>query len=148
MELTLPANAYVPGRTARHPEDTFAALCGTVAQGMNIRDIAASDAWRAGWVLLDRGYFWEAHEVWEPVWLHLPPNSAERQFVQACIQFANACLKERMQRPAAALRLCGLARERLAAAGSGSGSRIMGIDTAELHSRLTALRERLRNTAT
>lgn len=72
---------------------------------MSADALTSSVAWRAGWTFLNAGCYWEAHEVWEAVWLALPPNSAERRFVQAVIQLANALLKEKMNRPNAARRL-------------------------------------------
>ncbi|MCE8532650.1 DUF309 domain-containing protein [Ruegeria pomeroyi] len=71
--------------------------------------------------MFDLGYFWEAHEVWEPVWMVLPQNSGARYRVQAAIQLTNAALKLRMGRRDAARRLCALAREAAARAG-GSGT--------------------------
>lgn len=68
--------------------------------------LASTRAWKTGLAYLDNGYFWEAHEVLEPVWLQAPPNSVERKFVQALIQLANANLKLSMGRPKATLRLC------------------------------------------
>ncbi len=99
-------DAYVPGKTARPPEDYFRAIRDTAQPGMSVEDLRNSRAWQFGWQLFENSYYWEAHEVWEPVWLNLPPNSAERQIVRACIQFTNACLKQEMGRPKAAKRLC------------------------------------------
>ncbi|KUJ73239.1 hypothetical protein AVO45_16035 [Ruegeria marisrubri] len=145
MGCAPPISAYVPGRTARHPEDAFAAIRDTVTAGMSIADIAASEAWRIGWTLFENGFFWEAHEVWEPVWMHLPPNSAERRFVQACIQLSNAALKERMERPQAALRLYDLTVELLGACQT--EARIMGVDVADLTRRAKKAKRRLTTTA-
>ncbi|MGB5213166.1 MAG: DUF309 domain-containing protein, partial [Anderseniella sp.] len=55
--------------------------------------------------LLQAGYNWEAHEVWEAVWLATPANGPERLLLQALIQKANARLKSAMQRENAAIRL-------------------------------------------
>ncbi|QIZ82491.1 DUF309 domain-containing protein [Thalassovita gelatinovora] len=102
-----PAHAYVPGRTPRHGDTLFDPIKATVPA-----DIAAlpdSQAWRVGLDFLTEGYFWEAHELLESVWMVCPPNSAERRLVQAIIQYANAGLKRKMDRPAAATRLLGLA---------------------------------------
>jgi len=101
----LPPHAYVPGRTARHPEDAFDALRATAVAGMDIRQLSSSDAWRAGGDFAAAGYYWEAHEVWEPVWLACPPNSAEALAVRGAIQLVNAALKARMGRERAARRL-------------------------------------------
>ncbi|MGV6887868.1 DUF309 domain-containing protein [Rhodophyticola sp. SM2404] len=99
-----PPHAYVPGQSPRHDEELFDHLkdvdAATPAEGL-----ARSQAYAAGLVFLREAYFWEAHEMLEPVWMACPPNSAERVFVQALVQLANAGLKTRMQRPQAAARL-------------------------------------------
>ena len=106
----LPSHAYVPGQNERHPEDTFDAIRRTAVQGQDADQLAHSEAFRSGLRFLDAGFYWEAHEVLEPVWMVLPDGSMERQFVQGLIQLANGCLKMRMGRPKAALRLVGQAR--------------------------------------
>ncbi|WP_168223064.1 DUF309 domain-containing protein [Oceanicola sp. D3] len=98
-----PEYAYVPGQTARHPEGAFDGLRATAEPKP-----LASEALTTGLDWIDAGYFWEAHEVLEPVWLALPDGAA-RTGIQALIQLANAGLKARMERPAAALRLCDIA---------------------------------------
>ncbi len=137
----LPPHAYVPGQTARHPEGLFDTIRDTARPGMTVEALGRCDAWLCGWEFLDAGFFWEAHEVWEPVWMALPPNSTERRFSQAAIQLANAELKLRMERPKAALRLCDLVEEQL------SGLRlqrcVLGIEPAELAERVVALRKRI-----
>ena len=100
----LPDHAYVPGRTARHPDGWFDVLRATARADMSAAQLIESDAWLAGIAYFDGAFFWEAHEVWEAVWLALP-EGADRRFVQAAIQLANAGLKARMQRPNAVARL-------------------------------------------
>ncbi|AAV96920.1 DUF309 domain-containing protein [Ruegeria pomeroyi] len=119
MELPPLSDPYMPGLTARPPEDLFEALHQSVPNQLRPDSLAACPAWIAGWRLLELGYFWEAHEVWEPVWMALPPNDAARHAVRAAIQLANAALKLRMGRQGAAQRLCSLARE---AAGRANGA--------------------------
>lgn len=111
--LFRPTHAYVPGRTPRHPEDAFDILRATARAGDTPEMLARSAAFRAGLHYLDTGFYWEAHEVLEPVWMALPRCSAERAFVQALIQLANGRLKLVMERPKAALRLALIARDHL-----------------------------------
>lgn len=106
MTIAFPPHAYVPGRTRRHDEDAFSDICAGVNARMDAAGLAESMAWRAGLAYLEAGFFWEAHEVLEPVWMALPQDSYERRFVQAVIQLANAGLKDRMERPRAVTRLC------------------------------------------
>ncbi|MFT4959203.1 MAG: hypothetical protein ACI92Z_000276 [Paracoccaceae bacterium] len=107
--IPTPPYAYIPGQTPRHDEALFADLAASV----DCDDLTRSLAWRAGLQYLEQGFFWEAHEAFEPVWMVMPPNSAKRHMVQALIQFANASLKNAMQKPKAALRLCDIADEHL-----------------------------------
>ena len=139
MRFRAPSHAYVPGETPRHPDGAFASLTDTARPGMTPAALAASDAWRAGGQYLRLGYFWEAHELFEPVWMALPPNSRERALVQGVIQLANAALKERMRRPRAVLRLCDLAERHLDAAGA-DGAEAMHADGAWLEHEITRLR--------
>ena len=125
----LPPHAYVPGQTPRHDASRFAALHGSVRPGMDAEALARTEAWRAGLHFLRAGYFWEAHEALEPVWMQIAPNSPARHLVQALIQAANAGLKLRMRRPRATLRLCDLAAAHLAGCGAGP---VMGLDPADL----------------
>lgn len=78
-----------------------------------------------GMALYRAGFFWEAHEAWEPLWLDAAPNSRERAFLQGLIQLANGWLKLAMGRHAAARRIASLAREHLARAGAGT---VLGIE--------------------
>jgi uncharacterized protein len=121
--------AYIPGQTPRHPEGAFDALRATARAGMDEGALASSAAFRAGLHYLHTGYFWESHEVLEPVWMACPPNSPARQMAQALIQIANARLKDRMGRPRAASRLRAIAARHLAEAGQGP---VLGLDPAEV----------------
>ena len=125
--LALPMHAYVPGQTPRHAEGAFDALCVTARPGMSPAALADSAAFRAGLHYLDKGYFWEAHEVLEPVWLALPEGCAERHLVQALIQLANARLKALMGRPRAVARLGAIVAGHLRACrAAGGGAVVMG----------------------
>jgi hypothetical protein len=137
--IPLPGHAYVPGQTPRHADGAFDALRGSVRKGMAPEALAGTEAFRAGLAFLDAGYFWEAHEVLEPVWMACPPASAERHLVQGLIQLANAGLKARMGRPGAVARLCALARGHVDEAALGGHVRVMGQDLAGLLARIDVL---------
>lgn len=99
-----PPYAYVPGQTPRHPEgmfDSFKAGLQDTPRAL----LQETRAWETGLAFLRDGYFWEAHEVLEAVWMVCPPNSAERLMVQAVIQRANAGLKAKMGQAKAVSRL-------------------------------------------
>ena len=97
-----------------------------------------------GLALYRSGYFWEAHEAWEPLWLEARPNSRERAFLQALIQLANGWLKVAMGRGPAAARITGLVADHLARAGQGV---VLGIETAWAWAELGRLRARSRGRA-
>ena len=80
-----------------------------------------------GMALYRAGFFWEAHEAWEPLWLAAAPNSRERALLQGLIQLANGWLKLRMGRAPAAARIAALAGEHLGRAGPGE---VLGIESA------------------
>lgn len=126
-----PAEPYVPGRTPRPSDDD--GVHRIAREAPSPTDPAAwrhNRAWLAGLRLYRHGYFWEAHEVWEAVWVNTRPNSAERALVQGVIQLANAGLKQRMGRPGAARRLADLAIGHFGTAG-GEGV-LMGLDLSAL----------------
>ena len=106
----LPPYAYIPGKTPRHAEGFFDAIRNTAQPGMGLRALLGSAAFETGLAYLHAGFNWEAHEVFEPVWMALPAGSAGRDFVQGLIQLANARLKLEMGRPRAAARLCAMTR--------------------------------------
>ncbi|MDK3071671.1 DUF309 domain-containing protein [Sedimentitalea sp. JM2-8] len=138
--MNLPPHAYVPGQTPRHDPSLFDDLHDSVRVGMTGAEIANSAAWRAGRAFFEHGFYWEAHEALEPVWMATAPNSVERHAVQALIQTANAALKARMNRPNAVRRLCGMAETHLHACGSGVRD-VMGLPLDDLESRIETLRK-------
>lgn len=127
MTVPLPGHAYIPGRTARHPEGRFDALRGGALCPTLSATAGRNPAFQSGLDFLEAGYFWEAHEVLEPVWMNAPANAPERFLVQALIQLANAALKHRMGRPNASRRLCAMAAGLLDRSGP-PGASVMGLE--------------------
>jgi predicted metal-dependent hydrolase len=109
----LPPYAHIPGRNPRHSDELFINV--KLATPKTTVSETASDnlAWHYGLELIRQGYFWECHEVLEPVWMNAAPNSKEKVLVQAVIQMANAALKRTMAREPATQRLCKIAQELL-----------------------------------
>ena len=122
----------MPGQTPRHPDGAFDELRGAVHDGMSTAELARTDAWLAGWQCFETGFYWEAHELWEPVWMAAPPNSAEAQLLRGVIALANAGLKRRMGRDRAAARLDRAAEAFLTDAMQRGAA--MGLDAARLRS--------------
>ncbi len=126
--IFIPTHAYTPGITPRHAEGCFEAVRASVHDAMTPQELQSSEAFRTGLNYLDTGYYWEAHEVLEPVWMALPDPSRERILLQALIQLANAQLKLAMKRPNAAKRLCGIVRGLLGDVGDEVGDEVvMGV---------------------
>ncbi|MFM9858795.1 DUF309 domain-containing protein [Pseudoxanthobacter sp. M-2] len=103
--LRLPPIPYVPGRSARPDEGYFDPVKTGLSPALSCSELAMSPAFKGGLEAFSHGYFWEAHELWEAVWMCLPPASAERHLVQGLIQLANAALKRRMGQERAAGRI-------------------------------------------
>jgi hypothetical protein len=101
---------YVPGETARPDLALFEPL----KDGLSLAALSTSRAWTEGHSLFQNGYFWEAHELWEAVWMVCLEDTPERNFVQLWIQIANARLKLKMNRPNAVLRLIEICEEKVA----------------------------------
>lgn len=133
-----PPHAYIPGRTARHPEDLFDAVKASVHGAMTSDEIAGTEAWTTGVRYYREGFYWECHEVLEAVWVALPQNSAERRMAQAVIQLANARLKAAMGRDNAARRLCGIARAHLDEAARGRDA-VLGLSPGWVRAEIDAV---------
>jgi hypothetical protein len=111
QKLPLPETAHIPGINPR-PDLMF--LESVSAYALAVTDEKhwkTNLPWLYGLKLFNNGFYWEAHEVWETVWMNAPPNSPEKQFVQGVIHFANGLLKIRMSRPKAALKLFALSTQ-------------------------------------
>ena len=123
-----PPHAYIPGQTPRHADGLFDRF------EFDVDDIEGSERWALALGFLRDGFFWEAHEALEPIWMALPGASAERRVTQGLIQLANAGLKRRMARPRAVARLEEMARDLLSHGRNSAGQAILGLDEAQLDS--------------
>ena len=133
----LPPYAHIPGVNPRHPEGWFDPISDTAQAGMSVAALTECAAFQSGLRYLKAEYYWEAHEVFEPVWMALSPGD-EKQVLQALIQLANGKLKLQMGRPKAALRLCEIVEGLLADL---SGNTVMGVSIADLRLDVGWLRE-------
>lgn len=135
--IPLPIHAYIPGKNERHPARTFDTIIETAVQGHSPEQLARSDAFKAGIKYLEAGFYWEANEVLEPVWMFLPVESEERRFVQGLIQLANGFLKIQMGRQSSVLRSVEKARSLVPVEGT-----IMAIDVDFVHGWIEVLESR------
>lgn len=95
-EEPLPPYRYFPGGELPHPTlDEGGHMRGRSLPSPKGSHLAwmVDPAWLFGVDLYNRWYFWEAHEVWEPVWKGLDKAEPPGVFVQALMQCAGALLK-------------------------------------------------------
>jgi uncharacterized protein len=96
---------YLPGSGVEPPRAALHVARSSVPRRVDVEWLTDAPGFLLARQLFNAGYFWETHEVLEPLWEATLPNSQERHFLQGLIQLANACLKLRMQHPNAAVRL-------------------------------------------
>ena len=106
LAMPLPSHAYVPGVNERHKEGFLDHVIEIAPPTTTDENANENTPWHFGLRLIDEGFYWEAHEVLEAVWLRTKPNSRERYLVQGTIQIANALLKHKMNKKRAVERLC------------------------------------------
>jgi len=128
-QIPLPDYAHVPGANARHVEGFLDDVIATPHTRTLDSTAHSNIAWQYGLRLMEEGFYWEAHEVLETVWMNATPNDRERALLQGLIHVTNAALKVKMNRMSAAKKLSSLAEECLALAWRGrmSGT-LMGLD--------------------
>lgn len=105
MTLPLPRSAYLPGGGDEPDRPALERAKALVRARFDLFVPAEDCGFRYGLALHDASYFWEAHEIWEAVWMAAPMNGRDRLALRALIQIANAGLKRRMGRVRAAARL-------------------------------------------
>ncbi len=132
-----PRGPHVPGTGSRPDRDRLDQITATVPAGALAPEcLVAQPAFHWGRRFHGAGFHWEAHEVWEAVWMACPPNGRERRLLRCLIQTTNAGLKLRMGRPRAALRLV---REALdLALDLARGPAVLGLDARALAQGLSA----------
>ncbi len=124
-DRSFPAYAYVPGESPHPTKDPA---------GHSFGDDASADplAFEWGVDLYEHGYFWEAHEAWEPLWRS--SDGSERELLAGLIQCAASCLKVRVGERRGARRL----GERAVGHLRGVGGVVRGVDAATLAEALEA----------
>lgn len=126
-----PSYAYLPGQTARHPEDLFDDIK-SACNGVKYHDFLNTLTFKCAYGFLQDGFYWESHEVFEILWLTCPNGSAEKTLIQALIQIANMHLKRRMGRENAVMRLKGMAKLLWADAFRGQNGVIYGFKKSDI----------------
>lgn len=101
-DRAFPPYAYIPGRWPHPTRDPGGHSYGTAAEAPAPPDPAA---WRAcqdylyGIDLFNHGYYWEAHEAWEGLWVACGRSGTTAAFLQGLINLAAAGFKARWGNP-------------------------------------------------
>ncbi len=103
--LALPRWTYVPGRGGGPDRDTLDAVKVSVPPRFDRVVPADHPALIYGLTLNDKNFFWECHEILEAIWKAAQQGGRDKILLRACIQIANANLKQAMGQPHAAARL-------------------------------------------
>lgn len=102
---TFPAYAYLPGGHQPHPVREAAGHSYQHDAAPPAQDaVAPRDALAWGIDLFNHGYYWEAHEAWEPIWLAAKGNIQDRALFKGLIMLAATGVKIRERKWVAALR--------------------------------------------
>lgn len=117
-----PAYAYVPGGPWPHPNRSRPVGGGKPAA------LAESAAFSRGVELFNAGYYWEAHEAWEGLWLARGRRGPTAAVLQGLIKLAAAALKVREGRPAGVRSLASRAADHFAEAIDAAGDHQLGLD--------------------
>ncbi|MGI9414317.1 MAG: DUF309 domain-containing protein [Hyphomicrobiales bacterium] len=142
-DLPLPEWRCVPVHAAVPDSARLEPVTAGVPDRLDAADAAVHSAFLFGIDLYNHGFFWEAHELWEPCWMALAPNSRERTGCRALIQGANACLKLRFGWRKAFFRLSGEVARLVRDAHAGQGD-VLGIDLETWSQDFSVFAERLR----
>lgn len=109
MTRPFPARAYLPGVGARPVAEPLD------ASPLDPAVWRSCDAYVHGLALFDRGYYWEAHECWEALWILAGRTGPVAELLRGLIQLAAAGVKLRQGRTAGAIALAERARGHFAA---------------------------------
>lgn len=96
-ELSLPQERYLPGKTT-HPRKRTTP---NPYEFLLLLDPFAYPWWKHplfyyGIDLFNHQFWWESHECWEMLWIHL--DGSEKNFLQALIQMSACCLTNVLRR--------------------------------------------------
>jgi hypothetical protein len=102
-----PAYAHIPGTTPHPIRDpaghSYKVRLSEVVTA-DPADWRSCDLYREGVDLFNAGYYWEAHEAWEAVWVAAGRRGAGADFLKALIKLAAGGVKIREGTPAGARR--------------------------------------------
>jgi hypothetical protein len=139
-EEAWPPYAYRPGRDPHPTRDPDGHSHGSPEDDSEAEDARSwhqSRRYLRGVDLYNHGYGWEAHEVWESMWIR-PRDAVQAQWLQALIQLAAASVQDRIGHPDGRARLCHRALDHLQFVDRAGHRVYMGLDLAGLQLALHA----------
>ncbi len=104
-DLPLPRWRYTPGTGNQPDREILERVKALVPLRFESHVPLDHPALLYGLALNDQGFFWECHEILEAVWKAAPQGGRDRILLRACIQIANANLKQVLKQPRAVARL-------------------------------------------
>ena len=134
----LPRYSYVPGmwphphrNSVQHGADFQAP-----AEPLTEEQWSINQGYCHAWRLLQAGYYWEAHELWEQVWIALGRRGVAADFVKSLIKIAAAGVKAREGRAEGVRRHLGRAVELLTSAADDERELQFGVRIPRLTARI------------
>ncbi len=125
MTPPIPARAYLPGASVRPVAEP------RTGEPLDPERWRSCVAYVHGLALFDRGYYWEAHECWEELWILAGRTGPVAELLRGLIQLAAAGVKLRQGRTAGATALAARARGHFAHA-QGEAPVLAGFDLTNL----------------
>ena len=132
------APAFVPGRGLPRPPERFAAL----PPPLDPASPSSSEAYREARALLEAGYAWEAHEVFEALWHAAGREGPVALLMKTLIKLCASQLKVREGRPEGAVRHATNAARHLEALRAEVGNEFCGLDLDALQTAASMLAAR------
>lgn len=124
----LPAYAYVPGGRWPHPNRSRPVVADAPASPIRPGAWANSRPYLRGVELFNAGYYWEAHEAWEGLWMAHGRRGPTAAVLQGLIKLSAAALKVREGRPRGVHSLASQAADHFAEAIAAAGEHQLGLD--------------------
>ncbi len=135
----LPPYTYVPGRAPHPLREPDGHSYGEAEEPVDAPVVDRPDdspRFLRGTRLFDAGFYWEAHEAWESLWLAAGRTSPLAAFLKGLIKLAAAGVKVREGVPSGVKRHARRAAELFEeAAEAFDGSPVLGLDPRELAAR-------------
>ena len=131
-ERPFPPYAFTPGRAPHPRSDPEGHSFGRPEPEPERLDLARwrdSEEYLFGIDLFNHGYYWEAHESWESLWLAAGRHGPTAEFLKGLIKLTASALKVRLEQPEGAQRHARNAIAHLESAAAATGSRwLAGLD--------------------